>query len=173
MNFFDIAIIIIVAVCLIRGIFKGLIREASGIVAVIAGFYGAYTYYPVLLPRFEDWFSEPFYAKILAVFLLFCLIFSAITLCAVLIRKLLRIVFIGWVDRLIGGAFGALKGELITAVIFIILTTFVPVDQTFIKESKLSPYVGRVSRVMAVFVSHQLQDDISSKLDWMNSLWKK
>ena len=173
MNFFDIAIIIIVAACLIRGIFKGLIREASGIIAVVAGFYGAYTYYPVLLPYFESWFSEPFYAKILSVFLLFCIVFSAVTICAVLIRKLLKIVFLGWVDRLFGGAFGTLKGMLIVSVIFIILTTFVPADQAFIKESRLSPYVGRVSRVLTVFVSHRLQDDFTARLNWMNSIWEK
>ncbi|MFO7754047.1 MAG: CvpA family protein [Desulfobacteraceae bacterium] len=173
MNFFDIAIIIIVAVCLIRGFFRGLIREASGIIGVIAGFYGAYTYYPVLLPYFENWFSKVFYAQILAVFLLFCVIFVAVTMTAVLIRKFLRIVFLGWVDRLFGGAFGTLKGVLIVSVVFIVLTTFVPADLKFVKESRLSPYVGRVAGVMTVFVSNRLQDDFSAKLDWLNTIWKK
>ena len=173
MNFFDIAIIIIVAACLIRGVFKGLTREVSGIIAIVAGFYGAYTYYPVLMPYFEGWFAEPFYANILAVFLLFCMIFSVVTILGVLIRKIMKLVFLGWVDRLFGGAFGTLKGVLIVSLIFIVLTTFLPVNQTFIRESRLSPYLVRVSKVLTVFVSHQLQDDFSSKLDWMNSLWKK
>jgi len=41
MNALDVVIAVIVGFCLIRGIFRGLIKELSSIIGVFAGFYFA------------------------------------------------------------------------------------------------------------------------------------
>ncbi|MCP3873660.1 MAG: CvpA family protein, partial [Desulfobacteraceae bacterium] len=69
MNVFDIAIIVIISFCLIRGLFKGLIGEISGIVGVVAGFYGAYTYYPMVTAYGEKWIENPAFRNLIAFFL--------------------------------------------------------------------------------------------------------
>ena len=46
MNPFDILMLIILAYGLIRGIFRGLVRELASIIGVLGGFYAAYSYYP-------------------------------------------------------------------------------------------------------------------------------
>ena len=46
MNPFDMLIIVVLAFSVIRGIFRGLVKELSSIVGVMAGFYAAYSYYP-------------------------------------------------------------------------------------------------------------------------------
>ena len=48
MNPFDMVIVVILSFCLIRGFFRGLIKELASIVGVLGGFYAAYTYYPIL-----------------------------------------------------------------------------------------------------------------------------
>ena len=55
MNAFDIVIIVIVSFCLVRGVFKGLVGEVSGIIGVVAAFYGAYTYYSLITVYAEKW----------------------------------------------------------------------------------------------------------------------
>ena len=46
MNPFDILIIIILVYCVVRGLFRGLVKEVSSIFGVLGGFYAAYSYYP-------------------------------------------------------------------------------------------------------------------------------
>lgn len=173
MNVFDVVIVVIVSFCLIRGLFRGLIREISSIVGVLAGFYGAYTYYPMVEPNFARWVETPGYRNIISFFLLFCAILISVNLIARLIRYLLNIVFLGWVDRLCGMVFGAAKGLLIVSVLFIALTTMLPKGATIVTESRLSPHVAIVSEAISVFVSQDMRNQIQLNLEGIKKSWEK
>lgn len=165
MNAFDIAVIVIVAFCLIRGGFKGLIGEMSGIIGVIAGFYGGYTYYPLIAPYGQRWIEAPGLRNLIAFFILFCAILIGVSLVAVMIHKLLNLVFLGWVDRTMGFIFGTAKGILIVSVLFILMTTFLPESSTFLTGSKFSPHIAKVSKAMTVFVSRNTRKDFLKQLE--------
>lgn len=165
MNTFDIIVIVVVSFCLIRGAFRGLIGEVSGIIGVVAGFYGAYTYYPMLAVYAKQWISSEAVLNLLAFFVLFCGILVVISLVSVLIRKLLKLVFLGGVDRGFGLIFGAAKGVLIMTVVFIILTTFIPKNSTFLKASYSSPYLAQASKALTVFVSKNAKSDYLKNLE--------
>ncbi|MCD4721531.1 MAG: CvpA family protein [Desulfobacula sp.] len=165
MNTFDIVVIVIISFCLIRGLFKGVIGEMSGIIGVVAGFYGACTYYPLITPYAEKWIENPGIRNIIAFFLLFCAILVIISLISVLIRKFLKLVFLGWVDRTFGLVFGAAKGLLVVSVLFIMITTFLPKSSNTLAASKFSPYVAKVSKAMTVFVSQNTKKDFLKHLE--------
>ena len=173
MNFFDLFVLIIVGFCLVRGGFKGLVREISGIVGVVAGFYGANTYYPRLIPYIESWISSPQLQKLVCFFLLFCLILIAVGLVAALIHKLLKIVFLGWVDRTFGVIFGAAKGVIITTIFFIIITSFVPNGSQHMAASRTAPYLVRVADALTLFISQNIKTDFSRQLEELKKTWKQ
>ncbi len=165
MNAFDIVVIVVVSFCLIRGLFKGLIGEVSGMIGVAAGFYGAYTYYPNIAVYTGRWIENPGIRNLTAFFVLFCIVLILVTLISILIRKLLKLVFLGWVDRSFGLVFGALKGLMIVSVLFIVITTFLPKNSEFLGKSKFSPYIAEVSKAMTVFVSKNTKQDFLKKLE--------
>ncbi len=167
MNAFDIVIIVVTSFCLIRGLFKGLIGEISGIIGVVAGFYGAYTYYAMVSEYAAGWIENPSIRNLAAFFLLFCAILIAISLISVLIRKLLSLVFLGWVDRTFGLVFGAAKGILIASVLLIMITTFLPENSEILKGSKFSPHVARVSQALSIFVTKNSRSDFIKQLKGM------
>ena len=171
MNAFDIIVIVIISFCLIRGAFKGFIGEISGIIGVIAAFYGAYTYYPMITVYGEKWIENSVIRNILAFFLIFCAVLIGIGFVSLLIRKLLNLVFLGWVDRTFGLIFGAAKGVLIVAVIFIMITSFFPKNPDFLTTSKFSPYVAKVSEAMTIFVSKDTRKDFLKKMEKIKT-WK-
>jgi membrane protein required for colicin V production len=150
---------------LIRGLFKGLIGEVSGIIGVVAGFYGAYTYYPLIVPHISQWIQNPGVVRLTAFFLFFCTILIIVSLISLLIRKFLNLVFLGWVDRTFGLLFGAAKGTLIVSVLFIMITSFLPKNSDLLTGSKLSPHVAKVSRAMTIFVSKNTRSDYLKKLE--------
>ncbi len=172
MNLFDGAVLVIVAFCLVRGGFRGLIREVSGIIGVVAGFYGANTYYPQLTPYIEQWVQSPGARHLICFFILFCGILIVVGLLARLIRKLLRLVFLGWVDRTFGMVFGTAKGVLIVTILFIMLTTFIPDSTRMFAGSRTAPYLAEVANAMTLFVSKNTKVDFYKQLEGLKKQWK-
>jgi membrane protein required for colicin V production len=173
MNLFDVVILVVVSFCLVRGLFRGFIREVSSIVGVLAGFYGAGTYYPLVEPFFSQWMDNPGYRKMISFFVLFCAILIVVNLVAALIRYLLNIVFLGWVDRLCGLVFGAAKGLIIVSVLLIVVTTLLPKNTAFVAESRLGSHVATVSEVMSVLVSREMQNQLHLRIEGIKKSWEK
>jgi membrane protein required for colicin V production len=173
MNGFDVLVLVIILFCMIRGYFKGLIREVSGIIGIVVGFYGANTYYPILTPYLEDLIETPGTRSLICFFVLFCGILILISLFAALIRKFLRLVFLGWVDRFFGLIFGTAKGVLIVSVLFIMMMTFILDDAKFLSGSKTVPHVAKIAGAMTLFLSRSMETDFSKNLKGIKANWKQ
>ncbi len=173
MNFFDIIVIVILGYCLIRGIFRGLVKELSSIIGVFGGFYAAYTYYPILAKPLSKWIANGGYLNILSFLIIFCGVFIIISILGIIINYLLKIVFLGWLDRVSGAMFGAMKGILIVSVLLIALTAFLPKNTPVIKDSLLAPYVTLVSEKMAKVISKDMKHAFSTKIATIKKAWEK
>lgn len=172
MNSFDILIVTILAYGLIRGIFRGLIREISSIVGVLGGFYAAYTYYPLVSNVLSAWLSNPGYTNILSYLLVFSAVVIVVNIFAVVIKYLLNIAYLGWVDRICGALFGMLKGMLVICVVFIALTAFLPKGASLIKDATLAPHVATVSEVMAKVISKDMKQKYLNKMKELKTVWQ-
>jgi membrane protein required for colicin V production len=172
MNPFDVFIIIVVCYSIIRGLFRGLVKEVSSIMGVLGGFYAAYSYYPVVAKLISGVVKDPSYLKILSFLIIFCAILIIISIIGVVIKYLLNVAYLGWIDRLCGVFFGLIKGILIVTVLFIILTTFLPRGAPLIKQSVLAPHVIWISEKMVNVVSKEIRQDFFGKLDELKKAWK-
>ena len=171
MNLFDMMVIVIFAFCVIRGVFRGLIKELSSIVGVLAGFYAAYSYYTVIAKPLSRWLTNPAYANILGFLIIFCLIFLVVSIIGIVIKYLMNIAFMGWVDRICGAAFGAIKGVLIIAVLLIVFTAFLSKGTPFMKESLLAPHIAVISEKMAKVVSQDMKRQFTVKIQELKKTW--
>ena len=172
MNSFDILIIVILGYSLIRGLFRGLVKEVSSIIGVFGGFYAAYTYYKTLAKLFSGLINDVSYLNILSFLIIFCGVLIVVSVLGVIIKYLLNIAFLGWVDRIGGLIFGITKAILIVSVLFISLTAFLPKGSAFIKNSVLAPHVSWVSENMAKVVSQEMKIDFMTKLGELKKAWK-
>jgi membrane protein required for colicin V production len=173
MNFLDIVLVIILSFCVIMGVFRGLIKELSSIIGVLGGFYAAFTYYMLVAKLLSKWITNTGYLNILSFLIIFCGVFIIISILGVIINYLLKIAFLGWLDRVLGSVFGAMKGILIVSVLLIALTAFLPKGTPVIKDSLLSPYVTLVSEKIAKVVSKDMKHAFSAKIETIKRAWKK
>lgn len=173
MNPLDMIIIIIIAFCLIRGVFRGLVKEISSIIGVFGGFYAAYTYYMEISAPLSKLISNIAYLNILSFLFVFCIIFIIISFLGVLIKHALNIAFLGWVDRICGAGFGITKGALIVAVLLIALTAFLPKKAPVIKNSVLAPLVTMVSEKMVKVISDDMKIKYKIKIKELKKAWEK
>jgi membrane protein required for colicin V production len=104
--------------------------------------------------------------------IIFCVIFIIISIIGIIIKYLLNIAFLGWVDRICGAGFGIIKGILIVAVVLISLTAFLPKGAPIIKNSILSPHVTLISEKMVKVVSKDMKQLYEAKAKEFKKAWK-
>src|SRR4051794_4442033 len=121
MNWLDIVLGIILAGSTIAGLAKGLARTVVGIVATLIGLTVATWFYASAGDLFREYVSS----KAVSNFLGFATIFLLVVLGGVLVGRLIAMLFkwagISWLDRMLGGCFGFLRGMLIAIVVVMVL----------------------------------------------------
>lgn len=173
MNLFDILIIIILLYCLVRGIFRGLLKEMSSLIGVLVGFYAAYTYYNELGKYLKKWITDPNYINTLSFLLIFICVFLIISILGIIIKYILKIVFLGWVDRVFGAVFGISKGILIGSVLLIVFSAFLSGNSNIIKTSKTAPYLSAISNKMIKVTPKDLKNEYQIRIKDIEKTWKK
>lgn len=171
MNAFDIIVGVILIYGLVRGLFRGLVKEVSSIIGVLGGFLAAYSFYGTAGGYLSGLVSSPAYRNLLAFLIIFSAVVILVNVLAMVIKYLLKIVFLGWLDRLGGVVFGFIKGALIASVLFLALTAFLPKGTPLIRESMAAPYVAIVSEKLAAVVSSDIKRDFAAKLDELKKAW--
>ena len=120
MNTLDIIIAALLLFGFVRGLMKGLFVEVASLVALVAGVYGAIHFSYFLgdwLKDSLDW--EEKYITLVAFAGTFVIIILAIALLGKILTKIADFASLGILNKILGGAFGALKIGLILSVIFI------------------------------------------------------
>ncbi|GAB4375069.1 MAG: hypothetical protein Kow0042_20160 [Calditrichia bacterium] len=131
MSSIDIVFLIFILVFGLIGIWKGFFREVLGLVGVVAGvFVGIVASGPLsqLLSEYLPGIPTVIWPFICFIFL-FILIYLSSRMLANLLSKLSQAIFLGWLNRLLGGGVGALKGAILISLILLIIG-FLPFQST-------------------------------------------
>ena len=164
MNSIDIIIIVIILFCITRGFFRGFIKEISSIVGILIGFYGAYSYYNILSSYLEIWITNHIYRNLFSFFIIFCVLIITVNLISILIRYFSKIMLIGWIGRLCGMCFGALRGVVIISIFFIVITTFFPKGIKIVAQSWSYPHVINFSKIISTIITKDMGKELQIKL---------
>lgn len=172
MNALDIVIGLILAYTLIRGVFRGLVEEIASIFGVFTGIYGAVFYYPQGAVFLSRWIAEPAYRNIISFLVIFGLIFVVVGVLGILIKYLLNIASLGWLDRLCGAAFGGIKGVLIAGVLLLALTSFLPRGTALVRQSHLAPHVNVIAQRLAKIIPQDMRQKFGVKIKELERVWQ-
>jgi membrane protein required for colicin V production len=172
MNILDIFILVILGFCLVRGIFRGIIKELTSIVGVFIGFFMAYNFYPDVALVISRFFTNKAYLNIVSFFLIFAVLFLAVGLVGVILKHLFKAVALGWLDRAAGAIFGFVKAVLIVSVLLVPLTTYLPQKSPVIRDSILAPYATKISQVLVTVVPKEMKDKFHENINALRETWK-
>lgn len=172
MNLLDTVLAVIAGYCIIRGVFRGLIKELSSIIGVMGGFYAAYSYYPHLTKYLARWVADPGYQRIIGFLIIFIVVFFAVSFAGIVIKYLMNIAFLGWTDRICGLLFGALKGGLIITVLLLVLTAFLPKNAAVIKRSWVAHHMIPVSAYLVKITPAEMKRDFRVKAKELKKSWQ-
>ena len=124
MNWLDAVILIAIIGFTVAAFRAGLIREVVTLVAVVVGVLIAGHYYDDLADDVLLFIKNDKAAKVTAFLSLFGSVALMGQLAAVLMKKAVSILLLGWLDHLAGAAFGLLKGLVLVELFLMFFATF-------------------------------------------------
>jgi len=155
MNALDILLIILALLAFLRSLFRGLVREAAAIAALVAGVLLASHNYGWLAGHLP-WVSGAV-ASAVAFILIMVLTYLVFALAAFLLRGALKIALLRWLDRALGGVLGAFEGLVIAGIIVMALVALLPERPNILVHSKLAPRLYPVADGVAAMVPAELR----------------
>ena len=122
MNWLDALIVIILILSLVMGFINGLVKEVASLAALILGIWGAIRFSSFTAGKLYDYFDMTGqYVGIIAFLITFGIIVVIIHFVGILADKVVNAASLGFINRILGIAFGLLKSVLIMSVFFVIL----------------------------------------------------
>ncbi len=148
MNWTDYLLIALIASSVIAGLMRGLLRELIALLTWIAGIVIAWKYASLLAPRLGGTLAiealRPWAARLL-IFVVVLLIGTAI---GMLVTYFVRVSIFSGLDRLLGVAFGLLRGVVMIAVLVILCHGLRLQGEPWWRDSLLMPYAERAANVL-------------------------
>ena len=173
MNPLDIVITIILSYCLIRGGFRGLVKEVSAIIGVLGGFFLAVNYYRPIAKILGKQVGETPFLNILSFMIIFGVTLILVSLIGMAIKRMLESSDLSWFDRFGGCIIGTAKALLISAVIVVALTTFLPKGAPLVRESLMAPYITLIAQQMAKVVTQDMKQQYNKKITELKKAWRQ
>lgn len=136
--------------------YRGFVREIVVLVSVVAGILLASWFHQGLGALLKDVVRTENLALFFGFFLIFIGTLAAGAIVGWLMAKFMKFAGLEWFDRLLGAAFGLVRGWLIGVAIFLGLTAF-DVQAERVRNSRLAPLFLPGSRVIAVVAPFELK----------------
>lgn len=165
---FDIVAILLVGLAALAGLARGFVGEVFSLLAWVAGFAAVRFGFDVTKPLVQPYVGDEAGAAILAFVLLFLGAFILVRLLGGSVSRGTRGSIIGPVDRVLGLGFGAAKGVLAAALLFLLVNlTFDTIDPgepspDWIAKAKTAPTLAMISQVLVDFVEERKRLDAAT-----------
>jgi membrane protein required for colicin V production len=141
MNLLDMVIICTMFFFIVKGILRGFLREVASLAGVILGILLANHFQPRMTEVLNAYVPASGFLPILSFALLFGAVLMLCNLAGYGLSLLFQKAFLGWADRTLGAGFAVVKGVIITYLVIVILTFFLPSQTPLIAQSKTAPWI--------------------------------
>lgn len=144
LSILDWVIVFIVLFSVLQAISSGFVREFFAFLGVIAGYLIAAWEYPAVAVFYARFMTSPWPAQIVAFFTVFVVVVVLAGIIGAFASRVLRGVGLRWFDRLLGAAFGFVRGGVVSVVVVMALAAFSP--QWGLAQSRIAPFMLATGR---------------------------
>jgi len=145
MQWIDWAILVVIGLSAAISLLRGFVREALSLAGWILAFFVAKGFYQELSSLLDSHIETPSLRYAVAWAALFVLTLTISGLINYILSQLIEKAGLSGMDRIMGMAFGALRGVLLVSVAVLLLREFTPVEQDkWWRNSQLIPHVEQL-----------------------------
>lgn len=163
----DWIIVIVIAVSVLQAAISGFFHEAFGIAGLILGYLLAAWNYERLAARYAPYLKSMWLGEIAAFLVIFLAVVLVAGLAGRIVRHIVKEAGLSFVDRILGGALGLLRGILMVAVVLMSMAAFTPTS-TWLEGSQLAPYFLVVGRAAIWVAPSELRSRFYQGLDLLH-----
>ncbi|MDD2206527.1 MAG: CvpA family protein [Aminobacterium sp.] len=121
----DVTIALVLAFLFLRGLFRGLSGEVFSLGGIVGGAYLAWRFGPTLTSWYlSRWSGSASVILIISMVLLFVLVVVIASVVCRIVQAFLRWTSLSFIDRVLGGAAGILKGAVLVLFLYALLSAF-------------------------------------------------
>ena len=171
-TFIDFLFIVIILVSTGFALKKGLAREIISLVALLGGFILASFYYGTVARWFADLTRTPAVADLIGFLVIFLATILIGAIAAFLVNRFIKMTSLEWVDRLMGGVFGFLRGWAVASILALALIAF-PVRQDTLARSVFAPYLLAGARAAVLLVPQHLKLKFNEEYQKILQTWNQ
>jgi membrane protein required for colicin V production len=163
----DWVIVAVIVVSVIQAAISGFFHEAFGIAGLVFGYLLAAWNYQRLADRFAPHLKSEWLGEIAAFLIIFMAVLVLAGMAGRITRHIVKEAGLSFVDRILGGALGIVRGSLIVAVILVSMATFTPTSQ-MLEGSELAPYFLVIGRAAIWVAPSELRGRFYQGLDLLH-----
>jgi membrane protein required for colicin V production len=163
----DWVIVAVIVVSVIQAAISGFFHEAFGIAGLVFGYLLAAWNYQRLADRFAPHLKSEWLGEIAAFLIIFLAVLVLAGMAGRITRHIVKEAGLSFVDRILGGALGIVRGSLIVAVILVSMATFTPTSQ-LLEGSELAPYFLVIGRAAIWAAPSELRGRFYQGLDLLH-----
>jgi membrane protein required for colicin V production len=142
MNIIDLALIVIILLSGLLGIYWGIIRQVISLAGVIAGIVVASRYGGEVAIALASFISDTSLAAVAGFVIVLVVVSGIAGVIGTLLHRFAGLLFLGWLDHLAGGVIGVLQGALVGTALVLFATIFPhPGWSSMLAESRVAPFV--------------------------------
>jgi membrane protein required for colicin V production len=172
MTVLDYFVLIVVTASVTSGITRGILKGIISIVSAVVGLLAAAQFYDYSAVLFRSFVSTEREAGMLGFVSIFLGVLVAGSLFSRWLRRGMKRVRLNWVDRTLGGAFGAVTGWLICSAVYLALTAF-PVKLEAVERAMFAPVLLEGTRMISFLTSPELREQFLKGYEMIQELWRK
>jgi len=177
-NLLDILLILIIGTSVFAGFVTGFAKVGIGFAATICGLLFGFWFYTTPAAFFRTYITSTTVSNVLGFLVIFLVIEVLGALIAAIVFRFFRWTGLSFFDKILGAAFGFVRGALIGVGFVAVLLAFSPRPvPNWMVDSQLLPYAVDASNMLAAMAPRALTDGFHSALaeirkDWDEQLKK-
>lgn len=172
MNWLDVVLAAVLVTSAAAGLMKGFFRLAIGLAATLLAFLLASWCYDEAGAWAVPYTSSRGVAHFVGYVLVFLAVLTAGAFLGRLMAHLFKWIGLSWLDRAGGGLLGLVRGGLISLVIVLMISSFLPGDPPeAIVDSRVAPYVLEGSRMLSLTASPEMKQQFRQTYEKTKRAW--
>lgn len=172
MSLLDFLFVIVVASSVAAGFVVGFARVGIGFIAAILGVVFGFWFYGIPAGWVHQYLKSVTASNLIGFLLVFWAFLVAGALLAKLISKLFKWTGLSWLDRLLGGVFGLVRGALIAVALVAVLLAFTPKPMpNWMVRSQVLPYAMEASDAISSLAPIAIKNAFRDSMYELRRLW--
>ncbi len=175
MTWIDVVLLIVILGSAVSAFRNGFTRELVGIVSVIAALLLGAWFYGLAGSYLVPWVSSRSVSNLLGFLLVFCGVLLLGSLVGRVLRGFMKVTGLSFLDRLLGAAFGAVRGILVSVALVMAVMAFTPARrmQSSVAQSRIAPYVVDAARGCTAMAPYELRQGFRRSYEEVKSVVKR